>query len=173
LEEESGQHTWFISGEGEMELDPTQAAREKRERPCCLTKTGKRYPCKKHQPLNQNFKKRFSLCSAVNVIYWVTVVVNWIYRHSERIPHQIQQIVSRALSRWHDKDWDLIKAERSSGKSKIQSLQKSFPMTIKRNLSAPGREQVELHEESGGFYLANSGEYSTCRLRYNGIECKW
>jgi hypothetical protein len=107
-------------------LDTDQAAREAREGSGGFTNQRRGIPAKTsvgEPALKTRFSPSFS--SGMNVIYWITVVLNWIYRHSESIPHQIQQISKRASLRWHDEKWDVMKAEAQEGVNAF--LAKEFP----------------------------------------------
>jgi hypothetical protein len=102
----------------------------------------------KNQLTKRHLQKRFSapFSSAVNVIHWVTVVVSWIYRHLDGIPHRIQDTVNRAFIKEQDKEW-AEKVKDAKGRVKT-ILGREFPEHYKKYFLDPYDEGSELYDEN-------------------------
>lgn len=102
----------------------------------------------KHELTKRHLQKRFSapFSSAVNIVHWVTVVVSWVYRHLDGIPHRIQEGVNRNFIKDQDKEWD-EKVKEAKGRVKT-ILAREFPEHYKKHFLDPYEEGSELYDEN-------------------------
>jgi hypothetical protein len=104
-----------------------------------------------HPLTKRHLQKRFSapFSSVVNVVHWVTVVVSWIYRHLDGIPHRIQAAVNRDFIKNEDKKWDEKGKEAERRVKTI--LAREFPELYKKRYLDPYEEGSELYDENSEF----------------------
>jgi hypothetical protein len=121
---------------------------EKRRKDLAKAQTQDKDLVQKNQLTKRHLQKRFSapFSSAVNVIHWVTVVVSWIYRHLDGIPHRIQEGVNQAFIKDQDKEWDEKVKE---AKRRVKTiLGTEFPDHYKKYFLDPYDEGSELYDEN-------------------------
>jgi hypothetical protein len=146
---------------------------EKRHQKLATVQWQEKESMKKHPLGKRRLQKRFSapFSATVKVIHWVTVVVSWIYRHLDSIPHRIQDRVNRVFVKEQDKEWDVKVAEAEKRVKTI--LAREFPDHYKKEFLDPYEEGSELYEENLDFL--KQMQESTNQTESDTIEvhAKW
>lgn len=95
----------------------------------------------------KGLSKRWSPFNAsINVIYWVSRIVKWIYHQTDMIPYRIQNRVNREYTILEDAEFE-IKHSEADDKVKIV-IAKEFPEFYKKKYLDPFDEGSELFEEN-------------------------
>ena len=71
----------------------------------------------------------------MNIIYWVTRVIKWVYYHADIIPKYIQNAVDRKYQHNQEKEWEL---KNENANYQIRTiLTKEFPELFKKKFIDP------------------------------------
>ena len=84
--------------------------------------------------------------AGINVVYWVTRVVEWIYRRTDYIPIRKQQNVNEEYRAIHGAEWELKQDEADDKVKRIMA--KQFPEFYRKKFIEPFKEGSDLHDEN-------------------------